>query len=339
VTLTEALPSPVPGQAGDDPSVSVSSTADDKDALPTNPKRLTTGRVVVICAIGILVVVVASGIVIYGIGPLTHSRDQRTLLASQRVAIDNAVHDNQGLHKAVLPTQPPVPSQPLGILAVPALGLQQVVVEGVGPSQTVTGPGHVPGTAGLGQPGNVAIVGRRAGYGGVFGSLDRLRPGDRIVTATAEGQSLYLVRSVRTVTLATTASFAASGHGSADPTITADGLYGPSSHDQLTLVTSGSDMPLNTDRAVVVVARLQGVPYTPTPQESRSASQQGNSGDPAAVAALALAVLALAATLVGAVFLYRRTAMRTAYLLSTAPLLAFTVLAAEAGSRLLPAWL
>ena len=42
------------------------------------------------------------------------------------------------------------------------LRLSQVAVEGVGPEQTRKGPGHVPGTAGLGQPGNAAVVGRRA---------------------------------------------------------------------------------------------------------------------------------------------------------------------------------
>ena len=40
-----------------------------------------------------------------------------------------------------------------------------------------------------------------------------------------------------------------------------------------------------------------------------------------------------------AVALYRRYTVRAAYLLTTAPLLALTVLAAEAASHLLPAWL
>ena len=126
---------------------------------------------------------------------------------------------------------------------------------------------------------------------------------------------------------------------SAPSTTTTNALYGPSAHNELTLVTSGSDVPWNTDQVTVVVARMSGPPFTPTPQESRSPSQLGNSGDPEALAWLLLALLALTATFLGAVALYRRTTLRTAYLLTTAPLLAFTVLTAEAVSRLLPAWL
>jgi hypothetical protein len=52
-----------------------------------------------------------------------------------------------------------------------------------------------------------------------------------------------------------------------------------------------------------------------------------------------LDVLALVAILIGSVAFYRRASLRSAYLLTTAPLLVFTILAAEAMSRLLPAWL
>ena len=121
--------------------------------------------------------------------------------------------------------------------------------------------------------------------------------------------------------------------------MSATSLYGPTKHNQITLVTSGSSVPWNSDRALVVVAGLQGHPYSPTPQEARSPSQEGNSGDPTALAWLILAVLALVACFAGALFLYRRASLRSAYLLTTAPLLVFTVLAAEALSRLLPAWL
>jgi sortase A len=285
-----------------------------------------------IAFLGVLGVVLAFVIVIYGIGPLTHARDQRALLGSETAAISNAVTSNQGLSTNKLPTQPPVPGQALGILAIPAIGLQQVVVEGVGPSQTVSGPGHVPGTAGLGQPGNSAVVGRRSSYGGPFAKLSQLRPGDRIVTATTEGQSLYVVHSVRMVNLSATPGTRKSGK------ISVNQLYGPSVHDQLTLVTSANSLPWNSQQAVQVVALIKGQPYTPTPQESRSPSQQGNTGDPSNLAALILALLALGAVLIGAVALYRRTSVRSAYLLSMAPLLVCTVLAAEATSRLLPAW-
>jgi sortase A len=116
-------------------------------------------------------------------------------------------------------------------------------------------------------------------------------------------------------------------------------LYGPSTHDQLTVVTSAGDAPWSSDRAVVVTARLRGEPFTPTPQESASPSQHGNSGDTGALAGLVLALLAVAVALWGTVTLYCRSTVRSAYLLTSAPLLALTVVAAESASRLLPAWL
>lgn len=330
-------------------------------------------RVAGLTIAGVVTLLAATAVVLYLIGPLVHARQQRALLSSERTTIIEASRDTEGLHRAALPTLPPEPGSVVGILTIPSIGLRQAVVEGVGPSQTMSGPGHVPGTAGLGQPGNSAVVGRRAGYGGPFAHLGDLRAGDRILTATTEGRSAYVVRTVRTeivttpVTPATvlqssgtptsgstttiaptkasrlpaTGSSSATGRGSSrgPSTVSADRLYGPSPHDQITLVTSGSSVPWNSDLALVVVARMQGQPYTPTPQESRSPSQEGNSGDPAALAWLLLATLALAACFAGALVLYRRSTLRSAYLLTTAPLLAFTVLAAEALSRLMPAWL
>ena len=320
-------------------------------------------RLVALVLLFVVVIVVATFVVIYCIGPLIQARQQRSLISAERAAIGIDAKANEGLYRPKLPTQPPAPGSLVGILAIRAIGLEQAVVEGVGPSETASGPGHVPGTAGLGQPGNAAVVGRRGGFGGSFGNLGQLKAGDHIVTATTEGQSVYIVRSVRHVILTTTGTPAAttttstpstpatSPPGPLSPTTTRresskaeakvslEKLYGPTAANQMTLVTSGSAAPWNTAQAVVVVARLHGLPYTPVPQESRSTSQQGNSGDPDALAWLLLDLLALAAILLGAVYLYRRVTLRSAYLLTTAPLLVFTILAAEAMSRLLPAWL
>ena len=302
MTLVDAPPAP---------TQATSAAGEDDLAAPFEPNggpdpatgRLGRRRLVVLVVLALVVLVVAVTIVLYAVGPLVHNRDQRRLMDSERQAITLAAHDNQGLYHATLPTQPPVPGAAVGILAVPAIGLQEAVVEGVGPAQTVAGPGHVPGTAGLGQPGNSAVVGRRSAYGGTFGDLSELRRGDRIVTATTEGQSVYVVRSVSDEALVTepvpaaasvvttttlgrhhvTTTTVAGGHGhqttaSTPSAATAKGpttvsfqtLYGPSVHNQITLVTSASSVPWNTGQAVVVVAEMQGKPYTPTVQESRS---------------------------------------------------------------------
>jgi len=290
-------------------------------------------------------------------------------MEAYRLAINHAAAETNGLGGVAVATQPPVNGDTVGIVQIPVLGLQQTVTEGVGPAQTVSGPGHVPGTAGLGQPGNSAVVGRRAGFGAPFGNLGQLRRGDQIVVVTTEGRSLYLVSRVRSVTMtnatsststATTAAVSAAtapntkgaAHKATTPattglypassspsTISTTKLYGPTPGDQLTLVTSASSAPWNTDQATVVTARMHGQPFAPTPQQSRSPSQVGSVGDSSSLPLLILALIALGGTIVAAAALYRRASLRSAYLLTTAPLIVFTILGAEAASRLFPAWL
>ena len=302
---------------------------------PPSLRRVIIGSLVVI-----VVFFVAVGAVIYGIGPLVHARDQRALMATERLSISNAAVLEKALDKVNVPTQPPMVGQPVGVLAIPALGITQAVVEGVGSSQTVSGPGHVPGTAGLGQPSNAAVVGRNAGYGAVFGRLNQLKRGDRVLTATTEGQSIYVVRRVTAVTIGSAAptpgAAPTSGTG---PTVTLETLYRHTSDNRLTLVSSASSIPWNSSRAIEVTAILRGKPYAATPQAARNSSQLGNTGESGAWAELILSLQALVVVAVGAILLYRRCTVRSAYLLSTAPLVAFTVLAAESISRLLPAWM
>ena len=288
-------------------------------ALESIPRHRSRRRLLITALIVLVGFVCSVGAVIFGIGPLVYARDQRNLMTTERASIAEAAVEENGLGGVHLPSHPPVVGNPVGILAIPALGTNQAVIEGVGSSQTVSGPGHVPGTAGLGQRGNSVVVGRNTAYGGPFGRIDQLKRGDRILTATVEGQTIYTVRSVRTVTL--------------------DTVYGPTADNQLTLITSATTSPFNSSLALEVTARMSGKPYVSTPRGPRSPSQQGNTGDSGAWAQLSLALLALVATAVGAVFLYRRCTVRSAYLLSTAPLLAVTVLAAESISRLLPAWM
>lgn len=311
---------------GQDPSEAASSPtgSGDRDETDPTPRRELSRRRIILCGIAaVLVFIISVGAVIYGIGSLVHARDQRALMATERTAIANAAILEKALDTVKLPSQPPTPGAPVGVLAIPVLGVNQVVVEGVGPSQTISGPGHVPGTAGFGQSGNAGIVGRNAAYGGVFGRLGQLRPGDRVLTATTEGQSIYVVRRVVAVTT----------NGSLEP------FFRRTHTNRLTLVTSATDVPWNSDQAVVVTAALQGKPYPATPQERAQSNQMGNTGDSGAWIELVLSGAGFAAVILGALYLYRRCTIRSAYLLSTAPLVAFTVVAAESISRLFPAWM
>jgi sortase A len=89
---------------------------------------------------------------------------------------------------------PPTEGIEFGVLRVPRLGIEVVIFEGVSPDTLKKGPGHIPGTALPGQPGNAVISGHRTTYGRPFFDLDQLVPGDRIEIETAIGTHVYELR-------------------------------------------------------------------------------------------------------------------------------------------------
>ena len=93
----------------------------------------------------------------------------------------------------VLTETPPQEGQALGRIVIPAAGVDWLVVEGVSPADLAQGPGHMPGTALPGQPGNAVISGHRTTYGAPFYDLDLLEPGDSITVETLIGSHIYEV--------------------------------------------------------------------------------------------------------------------------------------------------
>jgi len=275
-------------------------------------------RVVVVTIAWVLVTLVCAGLVAYLLGPLVQNRQQRALLEDFRVELDEAAGESLFREDDEV-AGPPELGVPVAILEIERLRFQQLVVEGVAPGQTQTGPGHVPGTGGLGQPGNAGVVARRLGFGGPFRLLATLERGDPIVVTTAQGQTLYEVSAV-------------------ERSDTPETAFEPSQGDQLTLVTSADPLPWTTDLGVVVTADLQGRPFVPSPQGTRSSAQDGRHGESAAWGWLIVFAVLFAATAVLATLLYRRWMSLSTYLLTTPAMVALAVLAAEAGTRLLPAW-
>lgn len=125
---------------------------------------------------------------------------------------------------------------PLGIVSIPRLGVEQVFVEGSSSEQTASGPGLRHDSVLPGQTGLSVLVGRRSAFGGAFGDLDRLHPGDHIGVTTGQGRFSYVIDLVRTSDApATKIQQVAS---------------------RLTLVTS--DPPLAPTRTLVVSGHLEG---------------------------------------------------------------------------------
>lgn len=95
------------------------------------------------------------------------------------------------------------------------------VVEGVSVEDLKKGPGHYPGTAGPGEPGNFALSGHRTTYLAPFYHADKLQPGDEIHVVDRGGNEwIYDVVESRVVSPADTWVVGEDPLGAATPMIT-----------------------------------------------------------------------------------------------------------------------
>ncbi|MTB22539.1 MAG: sortase [Actinobacteria bacterium] len=170
--------------------------ADDVYADENNSRATSSLRTGPLVALWVVIAIVILGIVLYVIEPMFQERDQGLLLDRYRTSIDKAANQATGLQGVEVSTTAPAIGSAIGILEVGSLGVQTVAVEGADSATTRVGPGHVPGTAAPGQPGNSVIVGRRTMFGGPFGDLSSMQIGDEIVVTTTQGQTLYQVTDV-----------------------------------------------------------------------------------------------------------------------------------------------
>ena len=79
----------------------------------------------------------------------------------------------------------------LGIIEIPKIGVDEIIVAGVRASDLDRGVGHYPYTPLPGNPGNVALAGHRTTHGQPFFNLDQLRPGDEVTVTTLQGRFVY----------------------------------------------------------------------------------------------------------------------------------------------------
>jgi LPXTG-site transpeptidase (sortase) family protein len=80
-----------------------------------------------------------------------------------------------------------------GMIEIPKIGLVHPIFEGFDESQIHWGPGHWPGSALPGQPGNTVFAGHRVTHTRPFLDIDLLAPGDQITFRTNEGTAVYAV--------------------------------------------------------------------------------------------------------------------------------------------------
>lgn len=161
---------------------------------------------------------------------------------------------------AIAPTtaQPAI-GQPIGLLAIPKLGLDDALVQGTGESQLQGGPGHYQGTSLPGQAGNVAIAGHRTTFAAPFYDLNELAPGDPIFILTSQGLFRYDVKYTQIVS----------------PNDTA--VLDESTTPQLTLTTCNPRYSASQRLVVVAFLDTTSSPAATTPKPTTRTTTPGGS--------------------------------------------------------------
>jgi sortase A len=249
-------------------------------------------------------------------GRLAHARDQRVAYARLRADLANgtAPLGQTDVDGALLAA-----GRPVALLAIPALHLREVVLEGTTSRVLASGPGHRRDTPLPGQAGTSVVMGRAAAYGGPFGRVAALPRGTRLTVTTGQGTFAYAVTGTRRA-------------GDPVPPL-------PAGAGRLTLVTASG--PAYVPSGVVRVdAALVGKPQPAPPAVlgagSLLASERPFAGDRAALVPLVLWSQAL--LLAGLAFTWARArwGRRQAWLAGVPVLVALGLAVAGATARLLP---
>lgn len=294
-------------------------------APPRPPRRWGTTRlpggttrpVLVLAGLGGTVVAFVLWLVVFG--TLTHARDQRALLDQLGAVV---VAGPQAPPEGAAIRPPLEPRAPVALLEVPAIGLEEVVVEGTSSSALTSGPGHVRSSALPGELGNVVLAGRRTTFGAPFARIGDLEEGDAVFATSEYGRYRYEVAVVVDV---------APGE--------VDGLS-EAGDARITLMTS--EPALVASRRLVAVATLDGAAIPPTRDRPRAVGDEeiGLGGEPVAIAVLAAWVEVLVLALVARGRLRRAGwSPRSVRLVSVPILVALVLLCFESLQRLLPATL
>ena len=78
----------------------------------------------------------------------------------------------------------------VGRLLIPSVKLDELIAEGVGDDELDAGPGHLPGSASPGEPGNAVISAHRDRH---FHSLGRVAVGDTVITETRTARTTWVI--------------------------------------------------------------------------------------------------------------------------------------------------
>ncbi|MFE7846309.1 sortase [Microbacterium sp. NPDC057407] len=263
-----------------------------KPELPPLPPRMifVRGGLIVLSA---LLLALALNILV--VGQVRHLVAQQQLSDAFRAQLQEgtAPVSEGDVDEILLPDGAPV-----GIIDIPRLGVREVIVEGTDSGTTQLGPGHRRDTSLPGQAGESVIMGRAAGFGGPFGRIQELAPGDEFTIITGQGEHRFEVIGLRYA---------------GDP----------------------SPPPLTAGESRVILTTARGAPYLPTgiarvdaqlvsdvqpagPRQTRfttlSPSQTAMAGDTSMAWALVFALQFLVVVEIAAVWAYRNVGARRTWI-------------------------
>ncbi len=148
---------------------------------------------------------------LWGTGLYTKEQQKHAAqtLASAPIVSEEAL--SKGTIPPARPEKPPKLGDPLFSIKVPKLGIDTVIVNGVGVEELKKGPGLFPDCKGgetsecvtdakyPGEKGNVSISGHRTTYGAPFFRLNELKKGDTIDFVSGRARYRYKVREQKIV--------------------------------------------------------------------------------------------------------------------------------------------
>jgi sortase A len=291
-----------------------------------------TGKTLISAGVLILLFVVYQ---LWGTG-LAHDRDQRDLRKRFAAELASPATIPAASSPASADTTSPTVAAPpeltcaecVAAIDIPKIGLNEIVVDGVGVEDLKKGVGHYPDTKMPGENGNAALAGHRTTYGHPFNRIDELGAGDEIMITTRAGTFRYQWMEQKIVSPDTVS------------------VLDDTSDDRLTLTTCNPKY--SAAERLIVVAKLMSAPIptaAPTQPAAPRTSQLASDEKPAGLSgaalstrpAIAWAIIA-ACVWLGAWAIGRWSGRRWAsYFLATPVFLVVLFMFFENFARLLPA--
>jgi sortase A len=309
------VPVPVPGRVG--------SLAPQHGAVPRTRRARRTSHAPTITGPLPMLSQVRSGLIMVAILSLGLVLDLTVVSGwihrSDQAALFNRFRTELALGTGpVGAVKPPLAlGSPMALITIPSIGVKQVVVEGTTGAALMSGPGHVRSTVFPGGAGNSVILGRAASFGGPFGQISRLVPGQRIIVTTQVGRSVFRVIGVRR----------GKGHI----------VQMASGTSRITLQTA-SGTPFVPSGVVSVYADKLGAPLAASapPVSAVTLAELPLGVDTSTLWALFFWLELLAVLVAGAVWTWRRRGRAQAWIVFTAPLSLVWILTSAQIVRLLP---